>query len=139
MTAGIAAEAAACGGGAACCCCFSMRSVTELGAFSYRCTKDIKRHRIIKVPANMVVNLVQKVLPLVPKRLWPVPENNPAEVLGCWIKTTLISTKAFKINRIVTMTLMGSSFKSGFILNETTRDMLINLFKPSLLYVKTGQ
>jgi len=45
--------------------------------------------------ARLVVNLVQKVLPLVPNKLWPVPENRPPPVdLGSWINTTQINNNA---------------------------------------------
>ncbi len=49
------------------------------------------KQRAIKTAAIITVVLVQKVLPLVPSKLCPVPENNPHAVLGCWIKITPIS------------------------------------------------
>ncbi len=54
----------------------------------------------MKTMARMVVNLVQKVLPLVPRRLWPVPENKPAPAfLGCWMRTTAIKRTAVNTNK----------------------------------------
>jgi len=102
---GAAAGAGAAGWDAACC-CFSMVSATELVDFWYLGRAAIKRHKVMKTTARMVVNFVQKVLPLVPRRLWPVPENNPPEVLGCWIKTTPTKSMAVKTNRMEMKALM---------------------------------
>lgn len=67
---------------------------------------DMSRQRSMKKPARMVVNLVQKDFPLVPKRLWPVPEKSPPAVFGCWIKTTAMSKMAVKTKRTVTTMFM---------------------------------
>ena len=83
-----------------------MRLVTELELSVLVRIKDINKQRTMKRPAKTVVNLVQKVLPLVPKRLWPVPENRPPAALGCWIKITPINKKAVKIKRMPTRMLM---------------------------------
>jgi len=53
------------------------------------------------------VVLVQKVFPLVPKRLWPVPAKRPPAVLGCWIRMTPISKRAVTTKRMLTKIAMG--------------------------------
>jgi hypothetical protein len=84
------------------CCCWTMESATELvGPWSLGQTERPK-HKSMKSEAKIVVNLVQKVLPLVPKRLWPVPAKRPPPaLLGCWIRMTPIKSKAVKTNKVI--------------------------------------
>lgn len=61
-----------------------------------------------------MVVLVQKGFPLVPRRLCPVPEKRPPEVLGCWINTTPTKIRALRMNRMLItrlMTLLKGSLK----------------------------